>query len=75
MTLNQPLVHSSPLVHELGNIPTSFFPHMYTPSPLLGRTISQMANYQVSYTTTVTQATQPPSHTSKISNPYIGSQS
>jgi hypothetical protein len=75
VTLTQPLTHSSPLAHESGNIPASFFPHMHMPSALLGRPIGQMANSQVIHTTMVTQATQPPSHTSQISTPYIGGQS
>jgi hypothetical protein len=53
----------------------SLFPHMHTPSALLGRTISQMANNQVIHTTTVTKAIQPPSQPSKMSTPYIGGQS
>jgi hypothetical protein len=74
VTPTQPLAHSSPLSHESGNIPTSFFPHMHTPSALLGRPIGQMVNSQVIHTTMVTQDTQPPYHTSKISTPYIGGQ-
>jgi hypothetical protein len=75
VTLTQPLTHSSPLAPESGNIPASFFPHMHTPSALLGHPIGQMASSQVVHTTMVTQATQPPSHTSHISTPYIGGQS
>jgi hypothetical protein len=75
VTLTQPLVHSFPLAHESGNILASFFPHMHTPSDLLGHHIGQMANSQVIHTTMVTQATQNPSHTSQINTPYIGGQS
>jgi hypothetical protein len=75
VTLTQPLTHSSPLAHESGNIPVSFFPHMHTTSDLLGHPIGQMANSLAIHTTMVTQATQPPSHTSYISTPYIGGQS
>jgi hypothetical protein len=75
VTLTQPLVHSFPLAHESGNIPASFFPHMHTPSALPSHPIVQMDNYQVIHTTTVTQATQTPSHKSQISTPYLGAQS
>jgi hypothetical protein len=75
VTPTQPLAHSSPFVHELGNIHASLFPHMHTPSALLGRSISQMAKSQVIQKKTVSQPTQPPSHTSQISTPYIGGQS
>jgi hypothetical protein len=71
----QPLAHSSPFAHESGNIPASLFPHMHTPSALLGHSIGQMVSSQVIHTTMVTQDTQPPSHTSHISTPYIGGQS
>jgi hypothetical protein len=75
VTLTQPLAHTSPFTHGSGNILASLFPHMHTPSALLGHSISQMVDSQVIHTTMVTQATQPPSHTSQISTPYIGGQS
>jgi hypothetical protein len=65
VTLTQPLSHSSPLSHESSNIPASFFPHMHMPSVLLGRPIGRMDKSQVVHTTMLTQATQPPYHTSK----------
>jgi hypothetical protein len=75
VTPTQPLMHTSPFAHGSGNILASLFPHMHTPSALLGHSIGQMANSQVIHTTMVTQATQPPYHTSHISTPYIGGQS
>jgi hypothetical protein len=75
VTLTQPLAHTSSFAHGSGNIPASLFPHMHTPSALLGHSIGQMANSQVIHTTMVTQATQPPSQPSQISTPYIGGQS
>ena len=54
VTLNQPIMHSSPLALESGNIPASFFTHMHTRSSLLGRPIGQMASSQVVHTTKVT---------------------
>jgi hypothetical protein len=74
VTQIQPLMHTSPFAHGLGNIPASLFPHMCTPSDLLGCSISHMIGSQVVHTTTVIQATQPPSHTSQMSKPYIESQ-
>jgi hypothetical protein len=64
LTLNRPLVHSSPFSHESGNILASLFLHIHTPSSLLGRSISQMVSIQVINTTMISQDTQPPSHTS-----------
>jgi hypothetical protein len=75
VSLTQPLSHSSPHAPESDNIPSSFFPHMHMPSSLLGHPIGQMDRSQVVHTTTVTQATQTPYHTSHISTPYIGGQS
>jgi hypothetical protein len=75
MTLTQPLTHSYPLAPKSGNIPASFFPHMHTPSALLGHPIGKISNSQVIHTSTITQYAQPPSHTSQISTPYIGGQS
>jgi hypothetical protein len=72
VTLTQPLAHTPPFAHGSGNIHASLFPHMHTPSDLLGRPIDQMVDSQVVHTTTVTQATQPPSHTSQISTLCIG---
>jgi len=75
ITSTQPLAHTSPFTHGLGIILVSLFPHMHTPSALLSRTIGQMAKSQVIHTTIVTQANQPPSHTSHISTHYIAIQS
>jgi hypothetical protein len=75
VTLTQPLTHSSPLAHESSNILSSFFPHMHTPSNLLGPPIGRMTSIQVFHTTTTRQSKQPPYHTSQISNPYIGGKS
>jgi len=71
----QPLVLTYPFRYGSSNIPYSLFPHMHTPSALLGRTISQMANNQVIMITTVTKAIQPPYQPSQMSTPYIGGQS
>jgi hypothetical protein len=54
VSLTQPLLHSSPLSPESGNIPASFVPHMHMPSALLGHPIGQMADNQVVYTIEVT---------------------
>jgi hypothetical protein len=75
VTQIQPLAHSSPFAHESGHIPTSLFPHMHTPSALLGCSIGRMAIGKVVHTTMVTQVTQPPFNTSQISTPYIGGKS
>jgi hypothetical protein len=74
VTLTQEIAHTSPFAHGLGNIPSSLFTHMQTPGALLGHSIIQMATSQVIHTTTVSQATQAPYHTSHISTPYIGGQ-
>ena len=74
----QPLVLTYPFRYGSSNIPYSLFPHMHTPSALLGRTISQMANNQVIHTTPITQATHPTSPTLQMGSssiPFIGGQS
>jgi hypothetical protein len=71
VTLNQLHAHTSPFIHESGNIPT-LFPHMNTPSALIGRSINQMTMSQVVHTNKVTKDTMNPSHTSHIGTPYVG---
>jgi hypothetical protein len=75
VSLTQPLAYSSTPILKSSNILASLFQHMHTPSDLLGRPIGQMESSQVIHTTKVTQATQPPYHTSYISTTYIGGQS
>jgi hypothetical protein len=71
----QPFTNTSPFAHGSGNIIASIFPHMHTPSALLGCPISHMVGSQVVQKNMITQSTQPPSHTFHISTPYIGGQS
>jgi hypothetical protein len=72
--LTQPPTHTSSFSHGLGSIPASLFPHMHTPSSLLGHSIGQKSSNQVIHTTMDPQATQPPYRPSQISTPYIGGQ-
>jgi hypothetical protein len=53
-TPTQPLAHTSPFAHGSCNIIALHFPHMHTPSALLGHPIGQMVNSQVIHTTVVT---------------------
>jgi hypothetical protein len=55
VTPNQPLVHTYPFTHGSCIIHVLLFPHMHTPSALLGHSIGRMASSQVVHTTMIKQ--------------------
>jgi hypothetical protein len=75
LNLTQPFAMTSPFTHGSGNIPASLFPHIHTPSTLLGHSIGHIVEIQVVHTTKVIEYTQPPCQPFHMSTPYIGGQS